>query len=68
MSIKSQINSILSQEMDRKGFIRNVFFALFAMTSLGTLLKALSRDSTQTNSTSHGFGDAAYGGPDDGKR
>lgn len=63
MAIKTELNTLLSQKMDRKDFLRNVGIGLVAITGLTTLLRTLAPTTVQQQErSSMGYGSSAYGG------
>jgi hypothetical protein len=61
MSMKQQLNSILSKEMDRKDFLKHLAVGSVAVVGAGWLLRFTTTKPEQKVS-SGGYGDSAYGG------
>lgn len=67
-TIKSQINDLLQQEMDRKSFLRysgGIVLALLGVTGLLRILLSSNKTSSPlvptTKDTPHGYGMSKYG-------
>lgn len=67
-NIKTQLDTLLSQEMDRKNFLRysgGIVLALLGVTGLIRLLltnnKAINLLEQPSQKTSHGYGTSKYG-------
>lgn len=61
MAIKTEIDALLGQKMDRKDFLRNVGIGLVAVTGLTTILRALT-PAQHSQQATMGYGGSAYGG------
>ena len=62
MAIKSQVQAILNQKMNRKDFLKQVAVGVIALTGVGSALTLLSAEKKTTQSVAHGYGSSAYGG------
>jgi hypothetical protein len=66
-NIKTQLDSLLSQEMDRKNFLRysgGIVLALLGVTGLIRILLNSQKNTlapTETQKTSGGYGTSRYG-------
>lgn len=61
MAIKTEIDALLGQKMDRKDFLRNVGIGLVAVTGLTTILRTLA-PAQRSQQATMGYGGSAYGG------
>ena len=62
MGIKTELDALLNQKMDRKDFLRNVCIGLIAITGLTTLLRTLAPAQQGQQQPSSGYGASSYGG------
>ncbi len=59
--MKSDLNNLLTKEMDRTDFLKHVGIALVALTGASAIIKALTNIGSQ-GSVSNSFGSGTYGG------
>lgn len=65
MELKNRISSILTKEMDRKGFIKHLAVGALAVIGGGLLLRVLSLNNdrgSERRVPMDAYGDVTYGG------
>lgn len=63
MTIKSEIDAVLNQKMDRRGFIRHLVIGLVALSGISAALRMLGP--AKQKDSSDGYGASSYGGKKD---
>jgi hypothetical protein len=58
--MQKDFTSLLSKEMDRRGFLQHIAIGVVALTGMSTLLKAMNDLTPQRRTV--GYGTSAYGG------
>tara|TARA_B100001245_G_scaffold87132_1_gene62865 strand:- start:5636 stop:5842 length:207 start_codon:yes stop_codon:yes gene_type:complete len=62
MTIKKQVNAILSKKMDRQDFLKHVGIGIVAVSGASTALRLLGAKQENVAAKDNGYGASAYGG------
>ncbi len=66
MTLKTQIDHILNQKMDRQGFLRHVLLGMVVLLGFGTMLRMLNAEHGG-RAALDGYSNAGYGGNNEPK-
>lgn len=68
MAIKTQIDALLNEKMDRQEFLKHVAIGLVALSGLGSILRVATPKAGKAPVSGAGYGSSAYGGSNELKK